>query len=87
MSGSLHTSAYTRFLQALVAFRKKKGITQVQLAERIGRTQVWVSKNERGDRRLDVLEIVEIARGIGAEPSEIMNLATMAFDEENAEKS
>ena len=80
MSGSLHTPAYRRFLDALVAFRKGKGVTQVQLAERIGRTQVWVSKCERGDRRLDVIEIVELARGIGVEPSEIMALAAAALD-------
>lgn len=80
MSGSLHTPAYRRFLQALVAFRKAKGVTQVQLAERVGRTQVWVSKNERGDRRLDVLEIVEIARGMGVEPADITALAEAALD-------
>lgn len=81
MSGSLHTPAYRRFLQALVAFRKAKGVTQVQLAERIGRTQVWVSKNERGDRRLDVLEIVEIARGMGVQPADITALAEAALDQ------
>lgn len=81
MSGSLHTSAYRRFLEGLIALRKHKGVTQVQLAERIGRTQTWVSKNERGDRRLDLLEVVEIARGIDAEPSEIVDLAATALDE------
>ena len=80
MSGSLHTPAYRRFLDALIAFRKAKGVTQVQLAERIGRTQVWVSKCERGDRRLDVIEIVELARGIGVEPAEIVRLAEAALD-------
>ena len=81
MSGSLHTPAYKRFLDALIAFRKQKGVTQVQLAERIGRTQVWVSKCERGDRRLDVIEIVELARGIGVEPAEILGLAEAALNE------
>ena len=85
MSGSLHTPAYKRFLDALIAFRKGKGVTQVQLAERIGRTQVWVSKCERGDRRLDVIEIVELARGIGVEPAEIVRLAEAALNDEGRE--
>ena len=81
MSGSLHTLAYRRFLDALIAFRKQHGVTQVQLAERIGRTQVWVSKCERGDRRLDVIEIVELARGIGVDPAEIVGLAEAALNQ------
>ena len=40
------------------------GLTQTQLAERIGWSQTDVSKVERGERRLDLIEFLEFARAI-----------------------
>jgi transcriptional regulator with XRE-family HTH domain len=45
----------------LVAGRHGQHLTQVQLAERLGRPQSFVSKYERGERRLDFVEVFEIA--------------------------
>ena len=46
------------FTQAELA--EKSGVTQVELAERLGQTQSFVSKVERGDRRLDIVQLRSI---------------------------
>jgi transcriptional regulator with XRE-family HTH domain len=60
--------AYIRFRDSLTDERKKKGITQKQLAIRLGRPQSFVSKYERGERRLDVVEFARVARALGIDP-------------------
>ena len=41
--------------------RKSKGLTQTELAQRLGTRQQWVAKVESGERRLDVIEFSELA--------------------------
>jgi transcriptional regulator with XRE-family HTH domain len=55
----------------LAAARRRANLTQIQAAERLGRTQSFISEIERGLRRVDVLEIVLIARGLRANPLEL----------------
>lgn len=50
------------FLRRLRNARKDSGLTQVDAARRLGRTQSFVSKAERGERRLDVVELRAFAR-------------------------
>ena len=48
-------------LQALLrTLRRESRLTQVQLAEKLGRPQSYVSKYESGERRLDILELQDI---------------------------
>ena len=72
MRKSVHTRQYQAFCEQLVAARKKAGITQQQLADRIGRPQSFVAKYENGERRLDVVEFLEIADLIGVDPHVIL---------------
>jgi transcriptional regulator with XRE-family HTH domain len=44
----------------LVDSRKKAGLSQDALADRLKRPQSYVSKFERGERRLDVVEFFEV---------------------------
>lgn len=69
------------FLRLLTAARKSAGITQVELSERLSRPQSFVSKYERGERRLDVVEFVEVAQALGADPIGILR-ALLAFPAE-----
>lgn len=62
---STQPDLYKALLQALVQARKEAGISQVELAARIGRRQTFVSKYETEERRLDVAEYITIARAIG----------------------
>jgi transcriptional regulator with XRE-family HTH domain len=60
--------ASKRFRGFLVEARKRAGLTQYELAARLKRPQSFVSKFERGERRLDVLEFREVARALGIDP-------------------
>ena len=60
MLKSIHTSRYRQFLELLRAERLKAGVTQAKLANRIDVTQSVISKMETGERRLDVVEVLEI---------------------------
>lgn len=72
---STQPDLYKALLRALIQARKAAGITQVELAARIGRRQTFVSKYETEERRLDVAEYIAIARAVGAEPFELMRTA------------
>ena len=54
--------AYQRFLKKLRRAREKSGMTQVEVARRLRRTQAFVSKCESGDRRVDFVELQAFAR-------------------------
>lgn len=57
MEKSIYTREYSLFLELLRKARESKGLTQTEVAERLGQTQSFVSKVERGERRLDVVEL------------------------------
>jgi ribosome-binding protein aMBF1 (putative translation factor) len=52
--------------------RASNSLTQAKLAKKLRRPQSYVSKYERGDRRLDVIEFLEVARAVGFDPSEFL---------------
>ena len=68
MTKSLFTRKHERLRELLVHARKESGLTQVQLAKLLSRPQSFVSKIERGERRLDVVEFFEVAEAIGFDP-------------------
>lgn len=68
MTKSVHTRNYRLFLGLLIKARKDAGVTQEQLAKRLNRPQSFVSKCENGERRLDVIELIQFLQSIGVEP-------------------
>lgn len=52
----------------LIEAREEAGLTQVELGDKLKRPQSFVSKIERGLRRVDLLEFMEIAKAIGFDP-------------------
>lgn len=61
MANSMHSERYQIFRSLLISARETAGLSQVQVAEGVGRPQSFVSKYERGDRRLDFTEFMELA--------------------------
>ncbi|MEX1185607.1 MAG: helix-turn-helix transcriptional regulator [Gemmatimonadaceae bacterium] len=57
MRKSLFSKEYSAFLNHLKRARVRAGITQQELAVRLSTTQSFVSKCERGERRLDIIEL------------------------------
>jgi transcriptional regulator with XRE-family HTH domain len=56
----------------LTGLRNDLGLRQVDLAEKLGRPQSFVSKYESGERRLDVLELNEICKALHVSLSEVI---------------
>ncbi len=56
----------------LVDAREKKGLTQADVAAKLGKPQSYVSKYERGERRLDIVEFLEVMRVLDIEPCKII---------------
>jgi transcriptional regulator with XRE-family HTH domain len=65
MEKSIFTQEYAFFLSHLRAARKAAGLTQEQVAKRLQQTQSFVSKCERGERRIDVVELRAFCQAIG----------------------
>lgn len=61
MPSSLHSNRYQIFRALLVEARETSGKTQVEVAKLLRKPQSYVSKYERGERRLDFPEFIEVA--------------------------
>ena len=61
MSLDDHTSQYRKFLERLREARIQAGLTQTEVAVRLGKPQSYVSKCETGERRVDVVELHKFA--------------------------
>lgn len=73
MANSTFNADYQLLLTVLREFRKaRQHITQVELAARLGTTQGFVSKCERGTRRIDAVELIEIAEAMEVPPLELI---------------
>jgi transcriptional regulator with XRE-family HTH domain len=69
---ALHTRAYVAFATALADARRSAGVSQKQLARRLGVTQSFISKYEAARRRLDVVEFVRIIEALGVDPIQVL---------------
>ena len=64
--------AYKKLRELLVGARKTAGLTQADLSKRLSRPQSFVSKYERGERRLDVVEFGEVAKALDVDPAKFL---------------
>jgi transcriptional regulator with XRE-family HTH domain len=69
---SAFTSRSKSVQKLLAAARVAAGLTQTALAKKLGRPQSFVSKFEAGERRLDIVEFLEVTRAIGVDPHDII---------------
>ena len=74
MSRSSFSYRAKRLRELLVEARNEAGLTQAQLSKRLRRPQSYVSKYERGERRLDVIEFMEIADAVGADAPAMLHM-------------
>ncbi len=72
MPSSIHTREYDRFRALLIDLRKRAGLSQAELAKRLAKPQSFVSKFERGERRLDVIEFKAVAEALGIDPLRLL---------------
>lgn len=74
-----YSPLYRHFIKGLREQRKANGVTQDELAARLKAGQSFVSKVERGERRIDVAEFVVIAQAIGQDPEKLFGSLLQAF--------
>ena len=67
----LRSARHRALIAAIVTARQEAGLTQRELAAKLKRSNSFVWKIEAGERRVDVLELVEIAHATGIDPVEL----------------
>ncbi|HMU88428.1 MAG TPA: helix-turn-helix transcriptional regulator [Agitococcus sp.] len=74
MVKTIYQESYQAFIKQLVLARKASGLTQMQVAEKLSKPQSYIAKVEGADRKLDVMEFVELCEVIHQDPSELIKL-------------
>lgn len=72
MAKSLHTPEYEHFRALLVTAREKAGLTQAQVSAKLKRPQSFVAKYEGGERRLDVVEFIQVCTALAIDPHAVL---------------
>jgi transcriptional regulator with XRE-family HTH domain len=68
----LRSAKHRALITVIVAAREAAGLTQRQLAAKLKRSNSFVWKLEAGERQLNVLEFIEIAKVLGVKASTLM---------------
>ncbi|MGO7366567.1 helix-turn-helix domain-containing protein [Rhizobium leguminosarum] len=65
---TLGTERHRALIALLVEKREASGLTQTELADKLGEYQSLVARLESGQRRVDVIEFLELARILNFDP-------------------
>ncbi|MGA0615655.1 helix-turn-helix domain-containing protein [Paracoccus sp. KR1-242] len=71
MSKTIYDREYRQLIDALRSERRAVGLTQQELADRLGRPQSFVAKVEGYERRLDIVEFVQVCRALRLDPATV----------------
>lgn len=69
---TLGTEKHRRLIALLIEKREASGLTQVDLADRLGEYQSFVARLESGQRRVDVVEFLELAEILNFDPCDAL---------------
>lgn len=72
MPKSLDSPRQKALAKLLTAERRRAGLSQEEVADKLGRYQSFVAHYESGQRRIDVVELLEIAEAIGFDPVKLV---------------
>lgn len=82
MPSSIHSTVYRELIEFLIEARNSAGLNQQTVADSLGRPQSYLAKVEGFERRLDVVEYLEFAKAVEANPiSAIKTAWTQIFGE------
>ena len=73
MRDTLRSPRQIELRKLLLRQRTDHGVTQTELAKRLGKPQSFVAKYEGGERRLSVIEFIEIAEALQVRPSDLLD--------------
>lgn len=69
---TLRSREHKQLCRGIAQARTDMGLTQRDLALRLKRTHSFIGKIESGERRLDVIEFMEIARALKLDPCDLL---------------
>ncbi len=69
---TIYNERYQRLITALIKIRKGHSLTQQQVADGLSKPQSYIAKIEKFERKLDVLEFVDLCEVIGANRVEVL---------------
>ena len=72
MTKSVFREEYFLFRKLLREEREKAGLKQKQLSAMLNMSNSFVCKYEQGERRIDVIEFLQIAKTIGFDPCKVI---------------
>lgn len=72
MVRTIRSSGHEALRRALVEARQAAGLTQAELALRLGAHQSMVARIEGGERRIDVVEMIVLARALEIDPAVLL---------------
>ncbi|WP_428393453.1 helix-turn-helix domain-containing protein [Lichenicoccus sp.] len=73
MPKTLRTPRQLRLIDLLVEQRKRAGLSQADLAKELGRYQSVISSMEGGGRRIDIVELLDVAQVIGLDVHKLID--------------
>lgn len=62
MSDSIYSTEYKNVIKNLREARNEASLTQIDVAQKLKKPQSYISKIERGERRIDVAELSILAK-------------------------
>jgi transcriptional regulator with XRE-family HTH domain len=81
MPKTIFEGAYAQFVEVLVAARTRSGLTQTEVAAKVGKDQSFISLVENSQRRVDILEFVALSRAMGEDPERLFAQIISALPE------
>ena len=75
MAKTIRSSGHEALRDALIAARNSAGLTQAELADRLKCHQSFVARMESGERRIDVIELIVLARAMEVSAGDLLAAA------------
>ena len=84
MPRSIHSDEYRKLTAILLDTRNAAGLTQQEVADRLGKPQSYVAKVERNERRIDVVEFISLAKALGVNPTHLISAVLTSIEKSRA---
>jgi transcriptional regulator with XRE-family HTH domain len=73
LASSISNKRHAALASAILTERHRSGLTQAEVAKRLRKVQSTIAQIESGQRRVDVVEFLQIADVLGFDPIEIIS--------------
>jgi transcriptional regulator with XRE-family HTH domain len=83
---TIHSACHKTLINLIKTERQRAGIRQSELAKQMRKQQNWISRLEKGDRRIDVCQFLQLADLIGFDAVEALRAVDEARTKRNRSK-